>query len=153
MEKTEGRLSLIAADQPVLPTRAIQVKTVTFFAVHYGIFHLVYLVFISGMAPAFGWVDRLAVLGTAVAFTLTHHSSFHRNLEADRTGTPNIGTLMFLPYARVIPMHLTILIGGHGGTDSTVAILIFSALKTGADVLMQHVEHALLRRSTSPTVT
>ena len=45
------------------------------------------------------------------------------------------------PYARIIPMHLTILLGSYfvGGAEGT--LIIFLALKTLADVLMHMIEH------------
>ena len=35
------------------------------------------------------------------------------NRDLDRQGTPNIGTLMFTPYIRIVPMHITIILGGE----------------------------------------
>lgn len=55
--------------------------------------------------------------------------------------------LMLLPYARIVPMHLTIILGSTLAGDSALALLLFASLKTGADVLMHHVEHRVLRRS------
>ena len=62
-------------------------------------------------------------------------------------GRPNLGVLMFLPYARIIPIHAMILLGAGYVDDSRSAVLLFLALKTGADVLMHQVERGILRRS------
>lgn len=43
-------------------------------------------------------------------------------------------------------MHLTILFGSSFASDDALAVLMFSALKTGADVLMHVVEHRVLQR-------
>ncbi len=63
--------------------------------------------------------------------------------------TPNIGTIMFFPYARVIPMHLTIVIGGHFTKGSQGALILFLALKTIADLIMHMIEHAEARQKTN----
>jgi hypothetical protein len=52
---------------------------------------------------------------------------------------------MFLPYGRVIPMHLTIILGTFF-SGGTAGLLIFGGLKTAADIVMHKVEHRLLRR-------
>jgi hypothetical protein len=64
---------------------------------------------------------------------------------------PNIGTLMFFPYARVVPMHLLIVLAASLGSESVTALLIFLLLKTGADVIMHMVEHADARQKKPST--
>lgn len=54
---------------------------------------------------------------------------------------------MFLPYARVIPMHLTIIFGFGFGSHS-FALIIFLILKTVADWIMHEFEHRLLQKPT-----
>ncbi len=76
---------------------------------------------------------------------LVHRASFKRNLEHDRQGCPSIDALMFLPYARIAPMHITLVFGltlGYAG-----AVMMFGMLKTFADVLMHWLEHRLLATS------
>ena len=58
---------------------------------------------------------------------------------------PNIGALMFLPYLRVIPMHLAILLGVALG--DVLGRLLFGTLKTVADVAMHKIEHRWLQRA------
>jgi len=53
---------------------------------------------------------------------------------------------MLLPDARILPMHLTIILGGALGGDGAGVLLVFGALKTAADVLMHYVEHRVLQR-------
>lgn len=56
---------------------------------------------------------------------------------------PNIGKMMFFPYARIIPMHLTMIFGGwmsFGGFGGKMTLLLFMLLKTGADAIMHVVE-------------
>jgi hypothetical protein len=49
---------------------------------------------------------------------------------------------MFYPYARIIPMHLTISFGSLSGD----ALPLFLVLKTFADATMHIVEHNVLRK-------
>lgn len=154
-------------DRAVQPTAETRVKTANFFALHYGFFHFMYLIFLlaftftadaAGMATLtnadtgaehpihVGRVTGLDVpilLALGLGFWASHRQSFHEHVAADLRRRPNIGALMFLPYARVIPMHLTIILGAFlGGTG---AVLLFGLLKTGADVLMHKVEHAWMQ--------
>ena len=50
------------------------------------------------------------------------------------------------PYLRVVPMHLTIIIGG-AIAGSQMALAGFLTLKTLADYLMHRLEHAMMRKS------
>jgi Family of unknown function (DUF6498) len=141
-------------DREVSATPATQRSVANFFAVHYGFFHLAYLAFLLGQHTGqFRWSDWAGLVVLGVSFAWNHRLSFNQNVEADRTGTPNIGTLMFLPYARIIPMHITIIAGGALGGDGPLAVLIFGALKTAADVLMHHVEHRVLQRQRAAVTT
>ena len=146
----------------VAATPETQREVATFFVIHYGFFHAGYLVFLivftamslsssaasegvgAGMAAVNGR-DLLWMLPVVAGYWFSHRASYRQNLTDDLRGNPNIGTLMFLPYARVLPMHLTIILaiplGDAWGT------LVFGALKTGADLLMHQVEHRWLRSS------
>ena len=128
---TEG---LTMNDRAVSPTVATQRSVASFFAVHYGFFHIVYLVFL--MAQHTGqlrWWDWAGLLVLGVSFAWNHRLSFNQNVEADRAGTPNIG-----------------IVGGALGGDSAWSVLVFGSLKTAADVLMHHVEHRVLQRQRAP---
>ena len=124
----------------VAPTASTKRQTAIFFTVHYGFFHLGYLVFILAEAPG-ALFDLGFVLCTA-AFAFNHMFSYRYHRALDQAGTPNIGTLMFTPYIRIVPMHLTIVLGGSlAGGDN---LLLFGLLKTVADTLMHVVEHKRL---------
>ena len=133
-------------DRPVSPTPATQRSVANFFALHYGFFHFGYLMFLIQRSGEWRWWDLLGWLALGASFAWNHRLSFQQNVEADRQGSPNIGTLMFLPYARVVPMHFTILLGGTVAGSGPGAVLVFGALKTLADVLMHHIEHRVLQR-------
>ena len=77
-----------------------------------------------------------------LAFWFTHRYSYRFNRERDRA-VPNIGSLMFFPYARIIPMNLVILLGGPIAGDDPVALVLLLILKTGADLAMHVIEHAM----------
>ena len=132
-------------DQAVDPTPQTKRKVAAFFVLHFGFFHLIYLLFlmtgtrVAGKQPLRldGWF-WLCVL----AFALNHFWSYRYNREVDRQGTPNIGMLMFVPYLRIIPMHLTIMTGGLFGKG----LLLFGGLKILADVGMHLMEHVQLQR-------
>ena len=130
-------------NRSVDPTPETKRQTAGFFVIHFGIFHVVYLLFIAqdlGLGSLFslGWI---ACIGS---FAVNHWFSFRYHLEQDKRGEPNIGTLMFTPYLRIIPMHLTIIFGSTMADGAS--LLLFGLLKTGADVLMHVVEHKTLGR-------
>ena len=81
-----------------------------------------------------------------LGFVVNHLFSYQHNLEADAEGCPNIGTLMFTPYLRIVPMHVCIVLGTMLG-NGAVGVVVFSLLKTAADALMHVVEHRILRRA------
>ena len=129
---------------PVPETPEGKRSTAYFFAFHYGFFHVVYLVFLIPMGEGLNALVDPSVLAGILAFLASHVFSFRYNIQEDLKGRPNIGTMMFLPYARVVPMHLTIIFG-IGFSSSPQALLLFLILKTIADVVMHVVEHRVLR--------
>ena len=124
-----------------------------FFVVHYGMFHFVYAVFLGipvffgagdGFFGAGRGVDPNFVLLAALLFFGNHLYSFLANRATDQKKSP--GELFMAPYSRIIPMHLTILFGGMllflGPLGNKLVFLLFSALKTLADVSAHVQEHA-----------
>ena len=84
---------------------------------------------------------------------MSHAFSLRRNLAADAAGCPSIGILMFMPYARVLPMHLVILRGLAAGESSASALVVFGTLKTAADALMHVVDHHVMAKTSTPQDT
>lgn len=121
----------------VLPTEKTKKSTASFFALHYGFFHLIYAVFL--LQDLTGVSLHYVLFGSSVFF-VDHLFSFRYNQKKDAEKIQNIGRLMFFPYARIIPMHLVILASGVF-TSGTASLILFLALKTGADVIMHVVEH------------
>lgn len=129
-------------DKPVDPTPETKRFTAGFFAVHYGFFHLGYAIFLlSGEYgdPQLNW----DLIVCAVAFAVNHAYSYRYHRDVDESGTPNIGTMMFTPYARIVPMHLTIV---FGVTATSGGVLFFGVLKSIADVVMHQVEHKIISK-------
>ena len=103
---------------------------------------IVYLVFIlSDERNAFD--GNLFFLALCVlVFLFNHYFSFVEYREQDAGRRPNIGNIMFFPYLRIVPMHLTIILGGAVGSTGTGTLLFFLVLKTVADVIMHRIEHS-----------
>ena len=101
-----------------------------FFLVHFGIFHLVYMIFIA-VYLGINVDKRFFLIGVA-AFLLESLSSFIRQKNAERQIKFEIGSIFFLPYLRVIPMHLMIMGSVFLSVQPSV---IFLVLKTIADIL------------------
>ena len=148
--------------RPAEPTPKTQRWVANFFALHYGIFHLVYFVFLlllTGEANDSGDnehgeirpLDLLVYAALSLSFWLSHRASHREHLATDLAGSPNLGALMMLPYLRIIPMHLTLILGLS--VRGNFAIWLFVALKTAADIGMHIVEHRLLQRKTASVVS
>ena len=129
-------------DHPVAPTASTRRQVAFFFLVHYGFFHLVYFVFLGAERGSLSRTDLAGVLACVALFAVNHRYSFRHHLEQDLARKPNIGTVMMFPYARILPMHLTILFGQLLGIQSARTLLFFLGLKTLADVIMHKIEHA-----------
>lgn len=129
-----------------------------FFAIHYGLFHLVYLIFIGAMPRGDGSLSWLGWLGAFVLLIGGQHLAFRDQRRRDASTPPNLVALMMLPYARILPMHLIAVFGSFlmGGT---AAMILFGLLKALADLgglgYEQRIgealaEAAVYERSTQP---
>jgi hypothetical protein len=128
-------------DKPVTATPAAQRLVAGFFALHYGFFHFVYMIFL--IARGFPSSGSLPAIGLCIAaFFVNHAFSYWHNREQDELRKPHLGLIMIFPYARIIPMHLTIIIGSAFGETSVLQVIFFLVLKTVADVIMHMIEHS-----------
>lgn len=127
-------------DRSVKPTQGTKIQTAFFFLAHYGFFHVGYAVFLCAQfKPAIIW----PILLMATVFAVYQSFSFFYNKKWVDKRKPNIGAVMFFPYARIIPMHLTIIFGGtmaSGSLGRNTTLVMFMLLKTGADAIMHIVE-------------
>jgi len=127
-------------DMSVPPTQETKIKTSFFFLVHYGIFHTVYAAFLCNMLKK-GHIKPIFLV--AGVFFIYQAFSFFYNRKWDTAKKPNIGKLLFFPYARIVPMHLTLIFGGilSGGVfESKLTLAIFMTLKAIADIVMHIFE-------------
>ena len=157
-------------DQPVSPTENSKKQIANFFLMHYGLFHLGYFLFLmsdfslsfKGSYLGFSFIIAISsFIVSIITFYFNHKTSFELNYQEDLKSKVNIGTLMFMPYARIIPMHLIIIFAGNLATSninisvngvivpifSAFTMLFFLSLKTIADVIMHKVEHNYLRKN------
>jgi Family of unknown function (DUF6498) len=128
---TEGFTS---NDEPVPENEKGKRSTASFFVIHYGFFHFAYLVFLLAMAKPDSSLDVFWIIVCGFSYVFAQQKTCEQQIASDARSTPNLGKLMFLPYLRILPMHLTIIFGMMGG--STFSILFFMTLKTVADVLL-----------------
>lgn len=124
-------------NQPVTPTNNTKTITAFFFAFHYGFFHFIYAIFLFNFFTTQP-VDLGFLFTGGFIFFLNHAFSFYQNRVVDQQKTQNIGTLMFSPYLRIIPMHLIIISGTILGQS---ILIVFLLLKTLTDILMHTIKH------------
>lgn len=125
----------------VPPTPESKKQVANFFAMHYGLFHLAYLLFMTGHMTGLSAQDWIAISACSASFLVNHRSSARRTMDRDLARKPNIGTLLFFPYARIIPMHAAIIFGAAAVPGSRAALALFIVLKTAADLAMHAVQH------------
>ncbi len=132
-----------------VPSAGLKIFIAFFFAFHYGFFHLIYAVFLSMFTAAsfflssFSFTDLSFILLSGIIFFFNHLFSFIYYSKKPQK-KQNIGKVMMFPYARIIPMHLTIIFGGiflATGIGSVFVIILFLGLKTIADLVMHLIEH------------
>jgi cation transport ATPase len=120
-----------------------------FIAYYFCLFHLSVLAgLISRGVTELPWSDWIGVIVATVAFAINHRSSFRKNAHADVSGRPKLGTLMLLPFARVVPMQVVIVVAVGLHFKGAFPVVLFGLVKTVIDVAMHVVEHRVLRKPT-----
>ena len=134
-------------NRPAKPTRSTKIGTAFFFLFHYGFFHFGYLMFIIAN-PFFNKNSTTVFTGFTIIlavsiFFVNHLYSFIYNRQKSSNKKQNIGKIMFFPYIRIIPMHLTIIFGSFFLMKGIpqFSLILFLLLKTVADVSMNIIEH------------
>lgn len=124
--------------KPAKEEPATRGKVALFFLLHFGTFHFVYFGFLFAQhnMSSLPWFSITLCI---FVFAVQQAVSVRDDIREDEGRKPNIGTLMFLPYARIVPMHLMIILGGWFA-GSLLAVLIFLLLKVAADLVMYVVE-------------
>lgn len=149
-------------NRPVLPTKTAKYSTAAFFLFHYGFFHLVYAVFLgvfshfAGQGPS-GRGKGFIVYSAAI-FLARYLIDFIASRNIERQEIPNLGRMMFAPYVRIIPMHLTIILGafiGFAGSFSAGAdmaiLVLFTGIKTVVDLITHSVDLTALGKRDAGT--
>ncbi len=145
---TEG---LKQGNKQVPETTSAKISSAFFFLFHYGFFHVVYAIFLSTALPEFfnsGSQKNSSnfILYAALIFLINYIIEFIYYLK-EREPLPNLGKMMFSPYGRIIPMHLTIILGGIVGMSGSffsldgglTLIIFFTLLKTIIDVVSHNM--------------
>lgn len=120
-------------------------STANFFTLHYGLFHAGYLAVLANAHAVAALRDAMLLVACGVSFVLSQRETYAAQHAADLRGKPNLGTLMFTPYLRVVPMHLAIIVGAR--MSGTFALLLFTGLKTASDMLLDHIDRRMAVRS------
>ena len=115
-----------------------------FFLFHYQFFHVVYAIFI--LVKVGVKVDFQFILITIAAILLELTISFIRNKRLQQNIQVNYGQLFFMPYLRIVPMHLMILAPAFLGWQASTVFLV---LKMLADVGMYVLTVKLYSKSTN----
>ena len=110
-----------------------------FLIVHYGLFHAVYMAFLAGEN---GKINFNPIYVMALVFFAEQLFSFIYHKDWESAKPVKYGKLVFMPYLRIVPMHLTI-IGSAILKDKlginfehTAVLVLFLVFKTFADVGM-----------------
>lgn len=127
-------------NKPVLPTTQTKIFTAFFFLFHYGFFHFIYAIFLFNLFTSNQPFDFTYLSIGGLIFFLNHFFSYRQNKIIDEQKIQNLGTLMFTPYTRIIPMHLIIIFGAILGQS---VLIVFLLLKTLADLIMHTNKHRL----------
>lgn len=138
-------------DRPVPEDESGKRSTANFFALHYGFFHLGYFVFLCAQHPLHAGWDLIVLAACGASFVLSQRQTYAAQHAADLRGKPNLGTLMFTPYLRVIPMHLAILLGAALG-GGTGLMVLFTVLKTASDLGLDAIDRRLADRHADKVV-
>ena len=159
-EMNDGK-TLEVNDQAVTNPRLAQKTIAVFFAMHYGLFHLVYIIFIVGFAHNEGLpLDLMGGFVGSLLFFFYHFYSYLFYKDEDGTVTEaesgdseesaglRIADIFSNPYTRIIPIHLTIMAGAAishfitgGPFQNKFIILFFMGLKTFMDVIAHKKKH------------
>lgn len=129
-------------------TASMKGSLVGFFILHYGLFTTVHGIFVFVM---FGTPQQspISLLVAFCALVLSHGISYQTNFvqkrEFEKVSAPD---LVFIPYKRIIILHIVIILGGFmvvvfGG--ALIAVVLLIILKTVVDLFSHSLEHTRLK--------
>ena len=139
-------LKEFAIDGHLNISRLIRLGIAALFTVHYSIFHFVYIMFLFylGFNESISTLTGvlLSQLPLTLLFFFSYLYDFIKNDMKDSKAT--LGSLMFKPYVRIIPMHLTIIFGmGFNYILGGGTLVIFMFLKTIVDIMIRSKEQSI----------
>jgi len=105
-----------------------------FFLFHYGGFHLAYaffLLMLMGKIP--GYVDFIWVGFSLISILTSSLLETRRLIKKDKEKQTISGFIFFIPYVRIIPIHLFIMLSFT--YFEPTKFLYFLLMKTGADII------------------
>jgi len=119
-------------DAPVTTDAKARGCLAPFFAFHYGVFHFVYMIFLFTITDSAETLDFSLLEASVGAILIDQTWNFFRAKQWEKTHQTNPGTLFFLPYLRIVPMHITILLPAFLKAFSHLTV--FLVMKTLADM-------------------
>jgi hypothetical protein len=134
-------------NKQVPPTKGAKISTAIFFLFHYGFFHFIYAIFLGGFSNFLTVTSAESgnsyFFYAAATFFVSYLIEFINSRNDESGELPNLGYLMFAPYTRIIPMHLTIIFGGFISTAGSILsantnlaiIVLFTGIKTFVDLI------------------
>ena len=122
------------ADNVTVSNASMKNFTAVFFLIHFGFFHFVYLFFLIGIKKTgpFDWYFyqiTLSIFLIGQVFNFIPHKIAQRKNDIP----VNVNTMFFIPYLRVVPMHLCILLPAFFHFSN---LMVFIILKVIFDALM-----------------
>lgn len=127
-------------NHPVKNNESTKISVAIHFFMLFGGFHLVYLAFLTYFSPQIISSPNLfSFFIIVLVFFFNHLFSFLYFYASERNGK-NIGSMVFIPVLRIIPMHIFICCGVFL-FFGIFGIIFFLLLKTGVDVMMHAAEH------------
>ncbi len=103
-----------------------------FFLLHFGGFHFCYFVFL-GIKATSGFFDWIFYKQYLLVFLILQVVNFVQRKIHNKDRAVNIGKMFYMPYLRIIPMHLCILIPAFFNFSDLSVFLVFKSI---ADVAM-----------------
>lgn len=123
--------------------------TAWFFVFHYGFFHLVYFIFLLTITKLslFDWQFFKYYL---LVFFLSQLANFIQHKLQKQKTPVDFGRMLAIPYLRIIPMHLCILIPAF---LNVLSLTVFLVLKVVADTAMYVVTNSNYQRNSLGDIT
>ena len=129
----------------ILGKMSMKGQMALFFFFHWGLLHIIFLAFLLYIWRVFPSLSPPMLALCIIVFLTTHAAAYWMNRHRDVNRKPNIGDVVFHPYARVLPMWVILAPGIYYAEGSLTTLVLFLALKTVADMIM-HVRDPVIAR-------